>query len=326
MSAESEANEKEAAGDKSKPKAGIGRLLKRIALGVGGVVVLGAGGVGIWVLVQASAYDKSITKVYDVAPVPVTLSTDAAVIARGKHLSQSLAPCANTECHGADLANGKATEAGPIGTVVAPNLTKELANYDDGQLARLIKHGIKKDGTSARFMPSDEWNWLPKSDIDALVSYLRTVKPIDGPSSRPVIGTFGKVFDRVGWVPIDVARRIQHDKIETGPATPTPTAEYGKWIAMACRGCHGDKHLSGGPIPGAPPDFPVPLNLTPHETGLKGWTYEDFDGLAKTGNRKNGQKLATFMPIEAIRNMDETEKKALFAYLQSLPPVATGNR
>ena len=45
-----------------------------------------------------------------------------------------------------------------------------------------------------------------------------------------------------------------------------------------------------------------------------------------TGTRKNGNRLADFMPIEGIRNMDDVERHALWAYLQSLPPVAFGSR
>jgi hypothetical protein len=70
----------------------------------------------------------------------------------------------------------------------------------------------------------------------------------------------------------------------------------------------------------------VPLNLTPHETGLKGWTYEDFEHLALTGLRKNGQKLAAMMPVEALAQMDDLERHALWAYLQSIPAVPLGSR
>ena len=113
--------------------------------------------------------------------------------------------------------------------------------------------------------------------------------------------------------------------MKTCAPPPTPTAVYGKYLAMACTGCHGD-HFSGGKIPGTPPDFPPPLNLTPDKTGLAGWTYEDFDKLLTTSIRKNGEKLKPFMPVEAFGKVNDTEKHALFAYLQTLPPVPYGNR
>ena len=153
---------------------------------------------------------------------------------------------------------------------------------------------------------------------------VRTVPQVERETGSTKIKTLGKILDRKGMIPIDIARKIDHGKIEIGPP-PAPTAEYGSWIARQCSGCHGER-MSGGPIPGAPPDFPVPLNITPHATGLKGWTYEDFEKIATTGVRKNGKKLADFMPIEGIRNMDDVERHALWAHLQSLPPVAFGSR
>jgi cytochrome c553 len=301
------------------------RWLKRIGLGLLAIVVVVLVGGGIYVYTQTSAYDASIEKVYEVEPLPIARSSDPAAIERGKHLASALAGCAMTDCHGPDLAGGKATDAGPIGTVVSPNITNILPAYSDGELARLIRHGLKKDKRTVRFMPVNEFNWMTDADLVALISYLRTVPQVSSTSTASInIKTLGKILDRKGLIPIDVARRIDHGHIEIGPS-PSPTAEYGRWIGRLCNGCHG-KTMSGGPIPGAPSDFPVPLNLTPHETGLKGWTYEDFEKLSKTGVRKNGKKVASFMPVEALGNMDDVERRALWAYLEGLPPTPFGGR
>lgn len=301
------------------------RWLKRIALGL--VVLIGVVGVsvGIYAKTQTSAYDESMNKVYDV-PVPtnITRSTDPALIARGKHLAESLAGCALGDCHGPDLAGGRAIDAGPLGTITAPNITILQATYSDGELARLLRHGLKKDGRGVRMMPAQDFNWMPDSDVIALVSWVRTMPTIDKPNGVMTVGTLGKIMDRKDAVPFDVARRIKHDNVEIAGA-PAPTAAYGKFIGRSCGGCHGE-HYSGGPIPGTPADFPVPLNLTPDETGLKGWSYEDFDKLLTTGTRKNGKKLDPFMPYEGLAKLDDTEKHALFAFLETLPPVKFGNR
>jgi hypothetical protein len=300
------------------------RWLKRLGLGLLAIVVVVLVGGGIYAFTQASAYDASVEKVYDVAPLPLSRSGDPSVIERGKHLASSLAGCTGNDCHGHDFGGGKATEAGPIGTMVAPNITNILPAYTDGELARLLRHGLKKDRRTVRFMAVDEFNWLNDADVVALISFLRTVPPVDRSTGSTNIKLLGKILDRKGLIPIDVAKKIDHARIELGPA-PSPTVEYGRLIGRQCKGCHGD-HLSGGPIPGAPSDFPVPLNITPHETGLKRWTFEDFAKLAATGVRKNGKKLADFMPIEGIANMDDTERRALWAYLQTLPATPFGER
>jgi mono/diheme cytochrome c family protein len=301
-------------------------LLKKVLIGVGAVIGLVAIGAGGFVYVQTSAFDASLEKVYDV-PVPnVQRSTDPVVLARGSHVAHSLAPCAVSDCHGKDLGGGKSIEIGPIGTFTGPNITSAGlgAAYNDGELARIIVHGLKKDGRGVRFMSSHEFNFISDDDVTAVISWLRTQPAVNRPSGTMRIGTLGKVLDRLDKIPIDVARRINHDKIEKAPP-PAPTAAYGRFVALLCTGCHGN-NLSGGPIPGAPPEMAVPLNLTPHATGLAGVTYEQFQKTMTTGIRKDGRKLDPMMPVEAFGNFDDTEMRALYAYLMSLPGREFGGR
>lgn len=303
------------------------RILKRVALGVVAVLVLVGAGGGGFAAVQISAFDESMGKVYDVKPLDqIQRSSDPAVIARGEHLSKSVAGCATKDCHGADYAGGNTLAMGPVATLTGPNLTPKgvAAVYSDGELARVIRHGIKKDGRSAIFMPSQDFNWLPDSDLVAIVSYIRSVPPVDKPNGPVQIKPLGKIIDRRNQFVVDVARRIDHGNVKLAPP-PAPTAEYGSFLAKGCTGCHGER-LSGGPIPGAPSSMPIPLNLTPHESGLKGWTYEDFEKLMTTGARKNGKTLDPFMPIEGYKGMNETEKRALWAHLSTLAPLPYGGR
>ncbi len=302
------------------------RILKRVAIAILGLLVVAGGGVGVYACVQTRSFDASMEKVYDVPAPTITRSTDPAVIERGKHLAIAVAPCAASKCHGADLGGGETFSMGPLATITGPNISQGGLGgaYSDGELARVIRHGLKKDGRSLRFMPAQDFSWLPDSDVVAIVSWIRTMPAVDRANGPMSIGTLGKVLDVNGQAELDVARRIDHEKTETVPP-PSPTAEYGKFLARLCTGCHG-QHLSGGPLPGAPKSMPVPLNITPHETGLKEWSYEDFDKLLVTGVRKNGKSLASFMPVEAFGKMSELEKKALWAYLQTVSPTPFGNR
>jgi hypothetical protein len=302
------------------------RVLKRV-LKVIGVVLLVCGTIlGVFVYVRCSQFDASMDRVYDVPLPDVKASAEPAILARGDHLVHSLAACAGDLCHGADLGGGKPIEMGPVATLSAPNITPDNmgAAYSDGELARLVKHGIKKDGRSVRFMPVQDIAWLPDSDVLAIVSYLRTVKPVARPNGSSVIKTLGKVLDRQEQFILDVARHIDHVKMETAPP-PETTAAYGGYVSRLCTGCHGE-HFSGGPLPGAPSSFAVPLNLTPDETGLKEWTFADYEKLMRTGVRRNGKQLDKLMPIEAWKNFDDTEMHATWAYLQSLPPRTFGGR
>jgi Cytochrome c len=304
----------------------VNRTLKKVLIGVGGLVGLVVVGGGAFAAFHASRYNASLDKVYPVAVPKLERTTDPSALERGRHLSASIAPCTFSDCHGSDLGGGKTIAIGPIGTFSAPNISAAGlgAAYSDGELFNIVRHGVKRDGRSLRFMPSHEFNWLPDADIAAVVSYLRTLPPVQKPSGPMEIRLLGKILDRFEAIPIDIARRIDHDHIEIGPP-PEPTATYGKFLGKLCTGCHGS-NLSGGPIPGAPPDMAVPLNLTPDATGLKDYSYEDFERTFTTGIRKNGKKLDAMMAAAAYANWNETEKKALWAFLKSLPPRAFGGR
>jgi mono/diheme cytochrome c family protein len=227
-------------------------MLRKIFLGVAvALVLITVAGAG-FVAYQASAFDRSTARVYEVAPLNVRASSDPAVIARGRHLV-AVGGCG--VCHGADLGGKPGDDMGPLGSMPGSNITPGKGGvggrYSDVQLANVIRHGIKASGKSLLFMPSQDMSWWPDDDLTALVSYLRTVPPVDRSMPAGHIGVVGKVLDRVGVIPLDAARRIDHHAAVQRSLPPTATAEYGAKLARTCVGCHGE-HFSGGQIPGAP--------------------------------------------------------------------------
>ncbi len=298
------------------------RVLKVIAIVAGGLVLAAAAFVGVEVLL----FERSVGRQYDVPLPTVTRSADAAVLERGRHLAVSIGGCATAECHGADLSGNKDTDLGPLGNIVAPNVTSagRAAAYTDAELVRLVQHGLKRDGRSVLFMPAHDIAWIPEDDLVAIVSWMRSMPAVQKADLEMHVGVLGKVLDRFDLIAIDTARRIDHEKLPESPR-PEPTARYGAFLARSCTGCHGDR-LSGGPIPGAPSWMPVPRNLTPHATGLVAWTFADFERALDTGTRPDGAKLNPLMPFEALSKMDATERQALWAYLRSLEPRPSGDR
>ena len=64
-------------------------------------------------------------------------------------------------------------------------------------------------------------------------------------------------------------------------------------------------------------------NLTPDdETGLGKWTGETFIATLRTGRHEGkGRPLLPPMPWPMIRTLTDEDLRAVFAYLQSLPPI-----
>lgn len=66
-------------------------------------------------------------------------------------------------------------------------------------------------------------------------------------------------------------------------------------------------------------------NLTPDPTGTGNWTEENFTRALREGKFKglaNGRQLLPPMPWEMFRHMTDLEISAIFAYLQSIKPIA----
>jgi hypothetical protein len=58
------------------------------------------------------------------------------------------------------------------------------------------------------------------------------------------------------------------------------------------------------------------------ETGLGKWTEANFVGALTTGKHVGvSRPILPPMPWQATRNMTDSDLKAIFAYLRSLPPV-----
>ena len=68
------------------------------------------------------------------------------------------------------------------------------------------------------------------------------------------------------------------------------------------------------------------MNLTPHDDGLAGWTYDRFAEVLRTGRRPDGTPLRSPMAgvIGYTRQMTDLELRALWAYVSTLAPLATG--
>lgn len=302
------------------------RTLKRILKVLVVIVVVALLGGGAWAGWQVHAFNASMARTYELPLAQISRSSDPAVLERGKHLAESIGACASKDCHGGDFGGGDRVTMGPLGTMQGPNITAggRGAEYSDAELARLLLHGIKRDGHGLQFMPAPDFAWWPDEDVAAVISFLRTVPAVARPSGAMQLGLLAKVLDRQDMIPIDVARRIDHQQRPVAPP-PTPTAAYGTFLANACRGCHGAT-LSGGRIPGAPADMAIPLNITPHETGIAGWTYADFDRLLSTGMRKSGKALDPMMPVTELGKFNQIERQALWAFLQSVPAHPFGGR
>lgn len=265
-------------------------------------------------------------------------STDSAIIARGKYLVTGPAHC--WTCHvdnpsKVDLRQGLPAMSGGysialpmIGTVRIPNITPDpktgIGRYTDEQLARTIRYNVTPEGHA--LIPFMTYNSMSDADIEAVISYLRSAKPVENHVPAHDLSLLGKVLMRFVIKP-----NVSQSHKEFTVTKPDTTAAYGKYLAHSvtnCNGCHTERGMAGEYV-GKPfaggnkkdvetATFVVP-NLTPNpETGrIYHWSQQAFINRFRAGKTYPEE----YMPWPAYQQMSDNDLKAIYNFLQTLEPV-----
>lgn len=251
---------------------------------------------------------------------------------RGRYIVEVIAACGN--CH---------TQNGPEGKVMSmhlaggmhiidggmdawtSNITQDLetgiGGWSDEQIIRVVREGIKPDGSViGPLMPIMAYRHISDSDARAIVTYLRTVKPIKNvvkPSGYPfpLPENYGPPL---GSVP--------------GPDRGNPV-EYGEYLAGPlghCMECHSSPGESGAPdmenslgaggmLFHGPWGVSASANITPSGIGNK--SDEEIKQMITTGIRADGTKMLPPMGFNYYAGLTAKDLDAIVAYLRSLPPM-----
>ena len=246
-------------------------------------------------------------------------------IARGKRMIGSRVGCA--ACHRADFGGGPVVDDPIVGRWIAPNITtgqgSVTLDYTAADWDHAVRHGLRRGGRTST-MPSIDFVNLSDRELSDLVAYIRSMPPVDRDPGKVAFGPVFTVMLALDKSPL-LAFSVDHTKPHAAePPQAAANAEFGGHLLQVCRGCHGP-NLSGGKLQGDP-NMPIVANLTPHESGLKGWNEADFIRALREGKRPDGSAISEYMPWRAYANMSDVELKAMWAYLGTLAPVEKGKR
>ena len=300
----------------------MNKWVKRTSLAL---VTLVAAGVATVIIGKAVGERKLVRKI-EVAVMPIKLATEAAQIEQGRYLF-STRGCA--DCHGASGAGKVVIQDGGM-LVVSPNITtganSATTAYKVEDWVRTVRHGVKPNGTPIMIMPSEDYNRLTDEDMGAVIGYVKQLPPVPGVTAVVQLPTPVKVLYALGVVK-DAAEKINHALPSSTPVAAAVTVAHGAYVANTCMGCHGER-LSGGKIPGAPPSWPATANLTPGKGSVMP-RYSSpavFSAMLRSGRRPDGSAISTVMPFNSLKEMNDTDVQAVYAFLRTLPPVEAGNR
>ncbi len=259
----------------------------------------------------------------EVTVQPVAARTDAPALERGKYLYASRG-C--VDCHGANGAGRMFVEDGGL-RIAGPNITTGpggvVGAYQPVDWVRAIRHGVNPQGRALMIMPSEDYNRFTNDDLGALVAYITALPLAAGKGAVLDLPVPVRVLYGFGVIK-DAAARIDHSLAPQQPVAEGVTLAHGAYVANMCIGCHGEK-LAGGKMPGGPPDWPPASNLTPGAGSVMP-RYPDADSMIKmfrSGKRPDGSAIKV-MPFESLREMNDTDLRALHLYLKGLPAQAKG--
>lgn len=268
-------------------------------------------------------------------------------VARGEYLANHVAIC--IDCHSKrdwTRFSGPPTEGsmgmggevfnqkfGFPGTYYAKNITPEgISQYTDGELFKVITTGVNKIGKAMfPIMPYHYYGQMDEEDINSIIAYIRTLKPIKNivPAS-------------VSDFPMSIIINTIPTKASlTKMPARTDGVNYGKYLvnAAACKECHtkfSKGSLVAGTEFGGGREFPFQDgsmvrsgNISPdNATGIGGWTEAQFvnlfvsrsDAATLTNKIKPGE-FNTIMPWTMYGKMTEEDLKAIYAYLKTITPI-----
>jgi mono/diheme cytochrome c family protein len=312
------------------------RLLRFLFMLVAVLVVAGLAGVGYL-----------FARYPDVPPAEnVTIERTPERVARGEYLVRHVTMC--VDCHsvrdettyampvkpGTEGAGGEffGDESGMA--VYSRNITPAaIGSWTDGELMRAVTTGVTAKGEPLfPIMPYPRYASLDRSDLEAIVAYIRSLKPVTSevPARKLPFP-----------LPLVVRTMPAAAQPQTRPAPGNKWA-YGKYLvnAAVCGECHSPTDDQGQVLPGREfsggREFPLPgggvtraANITPEaNTGIGSWTEDEFvqkfKGFAGTAPRDLSaaeQRENTMMPWLAYAGMSDDDLRAIYNYLRYVKPV-----
>ena len=294
------------------------RVLKWFGFTVAAIVILI---VGILATTWAVANNRA-NRTYDVEVPHVDVPTDPVSIAEGARLTTSRL-C--FDCHGDDLGGAELVDDPMLGRVWATNLTTGEggvgSDYDAHDFARAVWFGVRPDGSPIAVMPSSEYHQaFDPAQLGKVIAYVRSVPPVDRETPSFRLMPLGWTLYAFGELP------LMHIEIMDA-STPPPqniqvevSADYGATIGIMCTGCHG-ADLAGA----TDPTGRISPNLTPHASGLRGWTLVDFTRGIRSGVLPDGSVMS-FQAHQLVSHLIPEAEAAVAAGCKESLPGLIGQR
>lgn len=257
---------------------------------------------------------------------------DTDLVKRGSYLVNGILTCGN--CHSPKGPTGDIADKAFSGglswdelpfKVTAPNITQDkktgIGEYSDAELKQVLRKGIKRNGVPvAMIMPSGFYEIMTDGDLDAVIAYLHTIKPITNTVPDPVYKMpQGHPIPPGGDKPFNEA--TLSDKKNRGFYLVTVAHCMECHTPMGPRGREFDARLGAGgfEFPG-PWGVSVSTNITSSkDKGIGAWTDDEIKRAITQGVSRDGRKLKPPMGYHYYETVASDDLDAIVAYLRTVP-------
>ena len=254
------------------------------------------------------------------------------LVKRGDYLVNTIMTCGN--CHspkgpqgdipGNEFSGGLSWDEPPF-KVTAPNITQDkdtgIGAWSDADIKKALRTGVRPNGVQlAMIMPTDFYEIITDRDMDAIVAYLRTLKPISNRVDDPIY-KMQQIHHAFPGAEKPYAEAMMSDKLKNGFYLATIGHCMECHTPMGPRGREFATKLGTGgfKFPG-PWGVSVSRNITQNkEKGIGAWSDAEIKRAITTGTSKNGSKLRPPMGFHYYASMTDADLDAVVAYLRTVP-------
>jgi mono/diheme cytochrome c family protein len=274
----------------------------------------------------------ALTCVALVAAMIGTANAQTDLVKRGDYLVNTIMTCGN--CHtpkgppaaiaGKDFSGGLSWDEPPF-KVTASNITQDketgIGAWSDSDIKKLMRTGVRPNGVQiAMVMPTDFYEIVTERDMNAIVAYLRTIKPVKNTVPDPVY-KMPQVHHAIPGGEKPYTEAMMANKVDKGFYLASVGHCFECHTPMGPRGRQfADKFGAGGfEFPG-PWGVSVSRNITQSKTkGIGDWSDAEIKKAITEGVSKDGSKLKPPMGFGYYAHMTGDDLDAVVAYLRTVP-------
>lgn len=239
-------------------------------------------------------------------PMPFD-QVDADPVRHGERLTAVLG-CKG--CHGEQLSGEDWGDPG-FSVMRTANLTISAQRYSAAGLKSMIVSGKRPGGRELWDMPSYLFANLPDRDLDAIVAYLKTLKPVGKAAPEPVFLAPARKEMAEGTYR-SAAAEVRASAAKLGPDAGPQFARGRMIVRATCAECHRID-LDGSPsYPGEPPKPDLRI--------VAAYGKADFLKFLVTGKAQGNRELEMMSNVARGRfaHMTDPEREAVHAYLEAV--------